>query len=134
MTDASAPGPSSADRWRLLVEAVLAGRADPAATAFEAELDRARTDGRVDAATARSLLWWHRAAVREVADQAADALPDAIAAVERARAESVAEAARAERAWAQASSGAPHGRSMVVGLTVLGNGDAGSAAPDDGSA
>jgi hypothetical protein len=119
---ARAAGPG-AQRYAALVEAVLAAAASPAADRYDALLDRARADGAVDDATARALRWWHRASLREMSDQVTAALPAALDALDRARAEAETDATRSALAWEQAagsvSSGAPAGPALVVGLTVL---------------
>lgn len=81
-----------------LVAGLIDVREDVATARFDAELAHAEADGRIDAATARALRWWQRAAVRAVVDHARTALPPVLAALDRAHDVAAEELAEAERA------------------------------------
>jgi len=81
-----------------LVAGLLDARDDVATARFDAELAAAQDSGHLDAATARSLRWWQRAAVRAAVDHARTALPPVLAALDQAQAAAVDDLADAARA------------------------------------
>lgn len=81
-----------------LVAGLIDARDDIATARFDAELAQAEADGRIDPATARTLRWWQRAAIRAVSDHARTALPPVLAALDRAHDVAVDELAEAARA------------------------------------
>ncbi len=81
-----------------LATEVLESYSDPATDRFDAVLAAAA----VDEATARELRYWQRESVRGLRQYAAQALPGVLAAVDDARREAAAAAARAEDTWRQA--------------------------------
>lgn len=90
-----------------LLSALLALRADPATSRFDAELAAAEAAGLIDGAVARTLRWWQRESMRGLADHLAAVLPDLLTELresDRAAAESVQEA---QSAWAVATAALP---------------------------
>ncbi|HUW15611.1 MAG TPA: hypothetical protein VMW94_00920, partial [Actinomycetes bacterium] len=77
---------------------LLDARDDVATARFDTELAAAQDSGHIDAATARALRWWQRAAVRAVVDHARGALPPVLAALDQAQAAAVDDLADAARA------------------------------------
>lgn len=108
-----------------LVAGLVDARDDVATARFDAELARAEADGRVDAATARTLRWWQRASVRAVGDHARAALPPVLAALDRAHDVAVDDLAAAEQALDDAMAAAfpgtepvTHGEPLPPGTTA----------------
>jgi hypothetical protein len=91
--------PARESAYAELVAGLLDARDDVATARFDAELATAEAEGRIDTATARTLRWWQRAAVRGVVDHARTAVPAVLAALDRAHDSAVDEADAAARAF-----------------------------------
>lgn len=99
--------PARESAYAELVAGLLDVRDDVATARFDAELAAAEAEGRIDTATARTLRWWQRAAVRGVVDHARTALPPVLAALDRAHDLAVDEEADAGRALDDAFAATP---------------------------
>jgi hypothetical protein len=103
-SEASANSPLADDRYAAIIASLLGARTDHAGARFDAEIDAAVADGRVDRETARTLRWWQRASVRAVEDYAATAIPAALAGRDDAEGRAVADADETAESWRQAQS------------------------------
>lgn len=94
--------PTTHDRYTAVVDALLRGRTDYAGARYDAAVDAALADHRIDVDTARELRWWQRASARAAQEYAATLIPQVVAACERADADAAAEAAELAGSWQQA--------------------------------
>jgi hypothetical protein len=85
-----------------VVAAMLAAREAPATRRFDDALVAAVAAGLLDEDTARTLRWWQRAAVREVADHARTVLAPVFAALVESAGNAADAVAMADDAWARA--------------------------------
>ena len=85
-----------------VVLSIVDTRPDPATEHFDAALAAAVAEGRLDAATARTLRWWQRESVRGVRGYLADALPPILDALDAAADGAVAATREAARSWESA--------------------------------
>jgi hypothetical protein len=90
-----------------LLSALLALRADPATSRFDAELAAAEAGGLVDGAVARTLRWWQRESMRGVADHLAAVLPDLLTELRESDRAAVETVRAAQSSWAEATAALP---------------------------
>ena len=98
----TAPPIDASARYAAVVAALLDARPAPASARFDAELDAALDEHRIDPGTARTLRWWQRTAVREAESYASHTLPGVLAARDEADAAAARDCAAAEASWQQA--------------------------------
>lgn len=92
------------DRYTAVVAALLDVRVDQSSARFDAELQTALAEGRLDAATARALRWWQRASVQAVSTYSATVLPAVLAARDAADQQASDEIVAFAASWQQARS------------------------------
>ncbi|MDQ1496101.1 MAG: hypothetical protein QOG69_2584 [Actinomycetota bacterium] len=101
---ATSPVAVSRDRYTAVVAALLDVRIDHSSARFDAELQTALAEGRVDAATARALRWWQRASVQALSTYSATVLPAVLAARDAADQQAADEIGALAASWQQARS------------------------------
>jgi hypothetical protein len=101
-------GGTSLERYHALVAALLGVRTDYASARFDAEVTAALAENRLDVATARTLRWWQRAAVREVEAYAGSVLPAALATRKDADTIAAIDSDESAASWQQAQAMGPN--------------------------
>lgn len=101
---ATSPVAVSRDRYTAVVAALLDVRIDHSSARFDAELQTALAEGRVDAATARALRWWQRASVQALTTYSATVLPAVLAARDAADQQAADDIEALAASWQQARS------------------------------
>jgi hypothetical protein len=99
-TDAAA----TPDRYTAVVAALLDVRVDHSSARFDAELQTALAEGRIDATTARALRWWQRASVQALSTYSATVLPAVLAARDAADQQASDDIGALAASWQQARS------------------------------
>jgi hypothetical protein len=84
-----------------LLTALLDVRLDPATDRFDAELEAAEADGRIDPATARVLRWWQRESLRSMLEHTRTVVPPTLIALEKAAGRVDDEVEAASESWAR---------------------------------
>jgi hypothetical protein len=92
------------DRYTPVVAALLDVRIDHSSARFDAELQTALAEGRIDAATARALRWWQRASVQALSTYSATVLPAVLAARDAADQQAADDIGALAASWQQARS------------------------------
>jgi hypothetical protein len=96
------PTMPSRDRYSAVVAALLDVRIDHPTQRFDAELDAALADGRIDASTARALRWWQRMSVRAAESYASTVVPAVLIARDEADEQATSDADEIAASWRQA--------------------------------
>ena len=84
-----------------LLTALLDVRLDPATERFDAELEAAEADGRIDPATAKVLRWWQRESLRAMLEHTRSVVPPTLMALEKAAGRVDDEVEAASESWAR---------------------------------
>lgn len=84
-----------------LLTALLDVRLDPATDRFDAELEAAEADGRIDPATAKVLRWWQRESLRSMLEHTRTVVPPTLIALEKAAGRVDDEVEAASASWAR---------------------------------
>jgi hypothetical protein len=84
-----------------LLTALLDVRLDPATDRFDAELEAAEADGRIDPATAKVLRWWQRESLRSMLEHTRAVVPPTLIALEKAAGRVDDEVEAASESWAR---------------------------------
>lgn len=84
-----------------LLTALLDVRLDPATDRFDAELEAAEADGRIDPATAKVLRWWQRESLRSMLEHTRTVVPPTLIALEKAAGRVDDEVEAASESWAR---------------------------------
>jgi hypothetical protein len=101
---ATTPVAVSPDRYTAVVAALLDVRIDHSSARFDAELQTALAEGRIDATTARALRWWQRASVQALSTYSATVLPAVLAARDAADQQAADDIGALAASWQQARS------------------------------
>ncbi len=102
--DVARSGAVAPDRYTAVVAALLDVRVDHSSARFDAELQTALAEGRIDATTARALRWWQRASVQTLSTYSATVLPAVLAARDAADQQASDDIGALAASWQQARS------------------------------
>jgi hypothetical protein len=93
---------SRAGAYADLVAGLLDVRPDAATERFDAELEAAEADGRIDPQTAKVLRWWQRESLRAMVEHARAVVPPTLLALEASAAGAQREVESSSQSWARA--------------------------------